>query len=71
MILQLNPPIPMTMPKGKGLAHLVIDYGIEHHLYWVVFLDDTGECWTVPNTDIRIADNETYGRVYEKQTGTS
>jgi hypothetical protein len=26
MILQLNPPIPMTTPIGKGMAQLVIDY---------------------------------------------
>ena len=26
MILQLNPTIPIVTPKGKGYAHLVIDY---------------------------------------------
>ena len=61
MILQLDPPIPVTCPKGPGLAHLVIDYGIEHHLYWVIFLAD-GECWAYPNPMIRAQSNESLGR---------
>ena len=61
-IQQLNPPLPVTTPKGNGLAHLVIDYGPEHHLLWVVFLDDSGECWTYPNMDIRAQQNITMGR---------
>ena|SRR5437867_6909113 len=32
-------------PDSAGVAHLVIDYGLEFNLMWVVFLDDTGECW--------------------------
>lgn len=63
MILQLNPPIPVETPKGPGMAHLVIDYGIEHNLFWVVFIDKTGECWTYPNMDIRAQKNVTLGRV--------
>ena len=62
MMLQLNPPIPVDTPKGKGLAHLVIDYGIEHHILWVVFIDETRECWTFQNPEIRIQPNITFGR---------
>lgn len=29
---QLDPLIPLDTPKGPGMAHLVIDYGFEHHL---------------------------------------
>jgi hypothetical protein len=61
MILQLNPPIPVVTPHGKGLAHLVIDYGIEHDLIWVAF-DDGGECWSWRNQDIRAQSNITIGR---------
>ena len=64
MILQLNPPIPIFTPKGKGLAHILIDYGIESDIYWVVFQDMTGECWTWSNTDIRAQKNITAGREY-------
>lgn len=63
MILQLNPPIPVETPKGSGMAHLVIDYGIEHNLFWVVFIDATGECWTYINPEIRAQKNVTLGRV--------
>jgi hypothetical protein len=29
MMLQLNPPLPLDTPRGKALAHLIIDYGPE------------------------------------------
>lgn len=57
MITQLNPPLPLETPKGPGLAHFVIDYGPEAHLLWVVFLDEGGACWTIPNPEIRIQNN--------------
>jgi hypothetical protein len=57
MILQLDPPLPVfVVGRGNGLAHLVIDYGPEHDLVWVCFLEATGECWSVRNPE----------RVYEK-----
>lgn len=61
-MLQLDPPIPLLTPRGEGLAHLVIDYGMEHHLYWTVFIDETGECWTFPNPQVRIQGNISLGR---------
>jgi len=61
-ILQLNPPIPLTTPKGEGLAHLLIDYGAEFDLLWVCFQGDTGECWTWANPDIRAPKNITFDR---------
>jgi hypothetical protein len=61
MILQLNPAIPVVTPKGKGIAHVLIDYGIEADLIWVVFQDD-GECWSWKNQDIRAQRNITYDR---------
>lgn len=63
-MLQLNPPIPVITPKGKAIAHFMIDDGIESHLQWVCFQDDTGECWTWNNTDIRAQFNITHGRVH-------
>lgn len=62
MIIQLNQPLPLITPKGKGWAHLVIDYGQEHDLMWVVFQDETGECWTWLNSDIRLQPNITLQR---------
>lgn len=57
MLTQLNPPLPMDTSKGPGLAHFVIDYGIESHLFWVVFLDADGACWTIPNPEVRLQMN--------------
>ena len=62
MILQLNPPLPMETPKGKGWAHFLIDYSQEHDLIWVVFLNKGGECWSFPNSDIRMTLNFSLGR---------
>lgn len=62
MITQLNPPLPLTTPKGKAWAYFVIDYGQEHDLFWICFQDETGECWTWSNRDIRIQTNTTLGR---------
>jgi hypothetical protein len=64
MILQLNPPLPVTTPKGPALAHAIIDDGLEHDLKWVCFLDMSGECWTFRNRFIRADRNVTQGRDY-------
>lgn len=61
-MIQLNPPLFLCTPKGKAICHFVIDYGIEHDFYWVVFNQLDGECWTWSNRDIRIDRNVTIGR---------
>lgn len=61
-LLQLNPPIPVITPKGRAWAHVLIDYSQEHHLIFVCFQEDTGECWSWQNRDIRIQPNPTMGR---------
>src|SRR6185437_1103828 len=67
MIIQLSPAIPLNSPKGPCLAHFLIDNGIESDLQWVCFQDNTGECWTWSNKDIRAQKNITAGRIYEWQ----
>jgi hypothetical protein len=60
---QLNPTLPMTVEgKGSGYAVAVIDYGPEHHLIWVVALDESGEIWSAPNPQVRMQGNWTMGR---------
>lgn len=66
MIIQLDPTIPMDTPKGPAKAHLLIDYGQEHHLLWVCFQDDTGECWTWPNPKIRLQENISMDQMRKK-----
>src|SRR6185437_3412272 len=72
--VQLNPAIPIEVvenesgiPTGKGLAVGVIDYSAEMHLMWVVFLDESGQCWTVQNPYIRAQANLTIGRRSRKK----
>ncbi len=68
-ILQLNPALPIWVesyaacPGGNGLAHLVIDDGQESNLKWVVFLDESMQCWTVANHHIRAQTNITLDRI--------
>ena len=62
MITQLNPPLPLETVKGSGWAHFVIDYGQEGALLWVVFMDEDGACWTIPNSEVRMYFNWTMGR---------
>lgn len=59
---QLNPQIPMITEKGDGQAIAVIDYSEEHHLLWVVALDETGEIWTIPNPKVKLFPNYSIGR---------
>jgi hypothetical protein len=66
VILQLNPPLPIITPKGKALAHALIDYGPEADLVWLCFQDQTGECWCWGNRDIRGQKNPTMGRVMKE-----
>ena len=72
MMLQLNPTIPVYVVEhegckgGTGYAVLVIDYSQEHNLYWTIFLDDSGECWTVSNQFVRAQKNISLGRIPTK-----
>jgi hypothetical protein len=65
-LLQLDPALPIETPKGKGLAHILIDYGIEHDLIWVCFIDETGECWSFGNKYVKAQNNITIGRDLNK-----
>lgn len=64
-VTRLEPPIPLNTPKGSAQAMFLIDYSTEHNLYWVCFQDETGECWTWDNSQIRACKNITMGRVLD------
>ncbi len=69
MMLQLDPPLPVFVTdRGTGYAHFIIDYSCEMHLYWVVFMDNSGECWTVENPKVRMQNNPTLGRNAKAET---
>ena len=61
-MIQLEPPLPVSTPKGPGYAFMVIDYGMEFHLLWVVAQDETGEIWAWPNPEVRVRNNPSMGR---------
>lgn len=63
MIVQLHPSIPVITPQGNAQAMMVIDYGPEHDLVWVCFLDSNGQCWSYRNSEIRGQKNITMGRL--------
>jgi hypothetical protein len=69
MMLQLDPTIPMMTPRGSGYALFVVDYSQEHHLMWVVALDEGGEIWMFENPDIRVQSNFTLGRRADRAFG--
>jgi hypothetical protein len=66
VLLQLNPSIPVKTSKGPGEAIGWLDYSKEDDLLWVVFLDDSGECWIIPNKEIRAFENYSIGRNFKK-----
>ena len=63
MMLQLTPPIPVWIPSKRlaGMAHALIDDGIEHDALWVVIQAD-GEVWTYRQSEVRGQANATLGR---------
>ncbi len=63
MMMQLNPPIPLSTSKGDGMAWAIIDYGAEFNLMWVVAMDQSGEIWTFSNPEVRAQKNITLGRI--------
>lgn len=68
---RIDPPLPLDTPKGPAMAHFLIDYGPEHHLLWVCFQDDSGECWTWSNKDVRLQENISMGRAKKYLTEKS
>lgn len=65
-MIELRFPIPLDTPKGRGLAYFVSDFGCDHSLMWTVAIDESGECWTFPNEQIRFVKNITMGRRIQK-----
>lgn len=61
MMMQLNPPLPVDTPKGAAYAHMVIDYSQEHYVLFICFLCESGECWVLPNRDVKLQQNLTMG----------
>ena len=61
-IHELQQVIWLDTPKGLALAKFLIDRGTDSDLEWVTAINETGECWTFSNEDIRFAKNLTLNR---------
>jgi hypothetical protein len=61
-LLQLDPPIPVSGPKGDGYAIAWLDYGQEFHVLWAIAYDANGEIWWTPNHQVRMQSNWSMGR---------
>ena len=63
MLLQLEPMIPVYIPKfdTEGYAFLVETLTQEHYTLFTVSLDN-GEIWILPNTEVRFCINYTQQR---------
>ena len=59
-VLQLNPSILVDTPLGRGLALLVIDYGMHQNTCWVVALEKDGVMKHFDCNDVIFATNYTY-----------
>ena len=71
-MMQLNPPLPVDTPRGPAYAHMVIDYSQEHYVLFVCFLQESGECWVLPNRDVKLQKNVTMGiRVAPPSSGAA
>ena len=68
MMLQLAPVLEVDTPRGRGHAEVLIDYGAEADLLWVVVLRDSGEIWTFRNADVRATANVSIGRTLAGKT---
>lgn len=64
MILQLTPPIPFySVPhQEECYAFLVLEYGLEDFVYFLVALAKTGELWLLPSRDLRASKSFTADR---------
>lgn len=61
-LVRLDPPIPMTTPKGDAKALIYVDRGVDNFGEWICFVLASGECWTFQDRDVRLWTCETEGR---------
>lgn len=66
-ILQLDPSIPVYVKdKGIGETLFLMETGKEDDTLFGVAMDDSGHFWWVPMSKIKLLNNYSIGRVYEK-----
>jgi len=63
IVHELQTPLEFQTPKGLGLAHFLVHYGMEHNIHWVITLYETGEIWEYQNPLVKMTKNITMGRL--------
>ena len=58
MIFQLNPPIEVETPLGKGWCLFLFDYGLNINSIWLVRLNGRGEVKHFESNDIFVIENQ-------------
>jgi hypothetical protein len=61
MILQLDPPILVETPLGRGMTLFIIDYGMHQNTCWIVTLEENGVIKHFDCNDVVLSTNYTYG----------
>ncbi len=65
-VTRIDPTIPMLYGRsdgadgwivGKGRAMFLIDYSEDGNLLWTIADDETGQIWTIDNTNVRVQGN--------------
>lgn len=64
-IFEPNNKIDVITPKGKGTIWLITDYGSETDTIYTV-IQNNGELWQWTHKDLKINQNITFGRIYER-----
>lgn len=64
-IFESNNRIEVQTPKGKGIIWLITDYGHETDTIYTI-IQNNGEIWQWTHKDLRVCENITFGRKYER-----
>ena len=73
-IVQLNPPIWLDTPHGRGIAYFLRDPGPELDAEWGVAIQEgpyVGQIWWTGNPDVRLIENWTLRRPNARDCWTS
>jgi len=57
--------VDVITPVGKGFIWLVTEYGHETNTVYTV-IQENGEMWSWTHKDLKVTDNITFGRNYER-----
>jgi len=44
------------------MAHILLDYGLEDYIFFLIILEKSGELWLLPSRDLRGSTNFTLDR---------